>query len=94
MGEEENDVKYPKELKQKVLLRMMTPHNEPVSLLASEFNVSDKTLFAWRRQEWLCGDDAPSDGRNAEQWSGKVKFAVLLETAGLAAAALGEYCRA
>lgn len=94
MGEEENDVKYPKESKQKVLIRMMAPHNEPVFLLASEFNVSDKTLYAWHRHALQTGEVVSGDGRNAEQWSGDLKFAAVLGTVGLAQAELGEYCRA
>ena len=43
------DMGYPKELKQKVLVRMMAPGNEKVSVLAREFNVTEATLYAWRR---------------------------------------------
>lgn len=93
-GEEENDVGYPKELKQKVLSRMMAPGNEAVSALAREFNVTEATLYAWRRSALEAGVCAPGDGRNAEQWGGPAKFAVVLETAALAEAEFGEYCRA
>ena len=85
---------YPKELKQKVLSRMMAPGNEAVSTLAREFNVTEATLYAWRRNALEAGVAAPGDGRNAEQWTGAAKFAVVLETASLAEAELGEYCRA
>lgn len=93
-GAEEYDVRYPKELKQKVLARMMAPGNEAVSALAREFNVTEATLYVWRRSALAAGVVAPGDGRNAEQWNGAAKFAVVLETAGLAEAELGEYCRA
>lgn len=86
-------MKYPKELKQKVLSRMMAPGNEVVSVLAREFNVTEATLYAWRRNALGAGVATPGDGRNAEQWSGSAKFAVVLETAALAEAELGEYCR-
>ena len=91
---EEDDVKYPEELKQKVVSRMMAPRNERVSVLAREFNVTAATLYAWRRIALEAGVAAPGDGRNAEQWRGSAKFAVVLETAALAEAELGEYCRA
>jgi len=87
-------VKYPEELKQKVVLRMMAPRNEAVSVLAREFNVTKATLYAWRRTALKAGIAAPGDGRNAENWRGSAKFAVVLETAALAEAELGEYCRA
>ena len=35
----------------------------------------------------------PGNGKNAEEWSSKDKFGVVLETAGLNEADLGEYCR-
>ncbi len=87
-------MKYPQELKQKVLLRMMPPHNESVAELAKEYHLSDKTLYAWRQTALRSGAVIPGDGRNAEQWASHVKFAVVLETAALAEAELGEYCRA
>lgn len=87
-------MKYPKELKQKVLARMMAPGNERVSVLAREFNVTEATLYAWRRAALEGGMAVPGDGRNAEQWAGSAKFAVVLETAALAEAEFGEYCRA
>jgi len=87
-------VRYPEELKQKVVSRMMAPRNEAVSVLAREFNMTKATLYAWRRVALEAGIAAPGDGRNAEQWRGSAKFAVVLETAALAEAELGEYCRA
>jgi transposase-like protein len=87
-------VKYPEELKQKVVSRMMAPRNEAVSVLAREFNVTKATLYAWRRIALEAGIAAPGDGRNAENWRGSAKFAVVLETAALAEAELGDYCRA
>ena len=73
---------------------MMAPRNEAVSVLAREFNMTKATLYAWRRVALEAGIAAPGDGRNAEQWRGSAKFAVVLETAALAEAELGEYCRA
>jgi transposase-like protein len=93
-GKEEDAVRYPKELKQKVLARMMAPGNETVSVLAREFNVTEATLYAWRRSALAAGVAAPGDGRATEQWAGAAKFAVVLETASLAEAELSEYCRA
>lgn len=87
-------MKYPKELKQKVLSRMMAPGNEAVSVLAREFNVTEATLYAWRRAALQAGVCAPGNGGNAAQWNGVAKFAAVLETAALAEAELGEYCRA
>ena len=93
-GEEEENVRYPKELKGEVLLRMMAPGSETVPALSREFKVTEAVLYAWRRSALEAGRAMPGDGRNAERWSGPAKFAVVLETAGLAEAEVGEYCRA
>ena len=85
---------YPKDLKQKVMSRMRAPENQSVSVLAQEFNIPEGTLYAWRRAALKAGIAVPGDGRNAEAWTGPTKFAVVLETAVLAEAELGEYCRA
>ena len=39
------------------------------------------------------GLPVPGNGKNAEEWSSKDKFGVVLETAGLNEAGLSEYCR-
>jgi hypothetical protein len=87
-------VKYPKEVKEQVLRRMMAPGNESVVSLAAEFNVTKATVYNWRREALKAGVVAPGDGRRTEEWSGAAKFAVVLETAALPEADLGAYCRA
>jgi len=87
-------VKYPKDVKEKALARMMAPTNEPVAKLSRELNVSPWRLYTWRKEALQAGVVAPGDGRNPEAWSGKAKLAVVLETAALSEVELGEYCRA
>ena len=84
---------YPKELKAMVLQRMMAPGNETIGMLAKEFNVTEATLYAWRREALKAGAVVGGTGAVPEQWSGAVKFAVVLETASLPQAELAEYCR-
>ena len=88
-----DNVKYPRELKEKVLMRMMAPGNESISTLAEEFNITEASLYAWRREALKAGVVAPGDGNIPEHWSGAAKFAVVLETAALPQADLAEYCR-
>lgn len=85
---------YPKELKDKVVARMMPPENIPVAELAKEHGVPEATLYNWRKKALEGGVAAPGDGRRPEDWSSSAKFAVVLETAAMSAAELGEYCRA
>ena len=71
----------------------MPPENKIVSELARETGITEQTLYTWRRQLKNQGIAVPGDGKNSEQWSSEDKFAVVLETATMSAAELGEYCR-
>lgn len=73
--------------------KMMAPHNTPIRELARQSGISDVTLYNWRKQARLEGYAVPADGKNAEKWSSADKFAVVVETASLNEAELGEYCR-
>lgn len=67
--------------------------NKLISELARENGISEQTLYTWRRNLKAQGVPVPGNGKNAEEWSSKDKFAVVLETAGLNEAELAEYCR-
>jgi len=84
---------YSVERKEALLRRMMPPEKASVSLLARESGITEQTLYTWRRQVKSQGMVVPGDGKNPEAWSSEDKFAVVLETAGLNASELGEYCR-
>jgi len=72
---------------------MMPPMNKLISELARENGISEQTLYTWRRNLKAQGVLVPGNGKNAEEWSSKDKFGVVLETAGLNEAELSEYCR-
>lgn len=84
---------YSAERRESLVRRMMPPENASVSLLARESGITEQTLYTWRRQVKAQGMVVPGDAKNPEAWSSEDKFAVVLETAGLNAAELGEYCR-
>lgn len=67
--------------------------NKLISELARENGISEQTLYTWRRNLKAQGVLVPGNGKNAEEWSSKDKFGVVLETAGLNEAELSEYCR-
>ena len=71
----------------------MPPSNKPVSVLAREHGISEQTLYTWRRELKSQGVPVPGNGKNAEEWSSKDKFGVVLETAQLNEAELAAYCR-
>ena len=67
--------------------------NKLISELARENGISEQTLYTWRRNLRAQGVPVPGNGKNAEEWSSKDKFGVVLETAGLNETELAEYCR-
>ncbi len=86
-------MKHYSEGKQSVIKKMMPPCNTPISQLVEETGISDGTLYTWRKEARKRGVIVPGDGKNPEKWSSADKFAVVLETASLNEAELGEYCR-
>jgi transposase-like protein len=85
--------RYSAERKEAILRQMMPPTNKLVSALAREHGISEQTLYTWRRNLQAQGVPVPGNGKQAEEWSSKDKFGVVLETAGLNEAELAEYCR-
>ena len=85
--------RYSKEFKESVLKRMMPPNPISVMDLSRETGVSDVTLYKWRKDYRNKGIAVPADSRNSEDWSAEDKLAVVIETAAMNEAQLGEYCR-
>ena len=85
--------RYTKEKKEYALSLMSPPQNLPVTEVSRRTGISEPTLYGWRTQARATGRAVPGDGSNAEDWSAPDKFAVVVETMGLAEAELAEYCR-
>lgn len=71
----------------------MPPNAIPVSQLVRETGVSDVSLYKWRKDYRNRGIAVPRDNSNPEDWVAEDKLAVVIETAALNEAQLGEYCR-
>lgn len=85
--------RYTKELKEHALSLMGPPHNLAVSEVSSRTGVTQPTLYAWRHQARAGGRVVPGDGSQPQDFSAEVKFAMVVETLGLAESELAEYCR-
>jgi transposase-like protein len=85
--------RYSPERKAAVLDKLLPPHNMTVSALAQQEGISEATLYSWRIQTKLEGKPVPGANKTTEQWSTEARFAVIVETATLSQAELGEYCR-
>jgi transposase len=84
---------YQKELKEELVRKMMHPNAQSVAHLSRETGISRPTLYNWRNEYQKRGIAVPADSSNPENWSGANKLAVVIETSGLNAEELSEYCR-
>lgn len=85
--------RYSKEKKEHALALMAPPSNITVAEASARTGVTEATLYAWRNQARAKGRAVPGDGSGPEDWHPEVRFAVVVETMGLAEAELAEYCR-
>ena len=84
---------YPQELKDRLIVRMLAPHNESVAALARETQVPKDTLYGWKKVALGQVTPAPAEAPASVPLSSDDKFAIVLEASRLNAHELGEYCR-
>lgn len=85
---------YPQELKDRMVTRMLAPHNESVAALARETQIPKDTLYGWRAAALGRLNPGPAkETTSGAALSSDEKFAIVLDTAVLNAHELGEYCR-
>jgi len=82
---------YSKEFKDKMVVRMLPPNNEPVSKVSKETNVSIATLNKWKKKHISSGKTLITS--DTDRWSSQEKFMVVMETASMNEAELSRYCR-
>lgn len=85
--------KHSQEKKEHALALMSAPENCSVHEASERTGIPEGTLYLWRNKARAQGSAVPGDGKNPSQWRSEDKFAVVLETAVLSEAELGEYCR-
>ena len=86
--------RYATEREATVLDKLLPPHHRPIPEVAQTEGISEATLYNWLKQARKEGHAVPGSGKaSPESWGGEAKFAVVLETAGMNASELGEYCR-
>ena len=85
--------RYSEEFKETTVQKMMAPNAMSIAQIHRETGVSEPTLYNWRNRARNRGKAVPSDPSNPEQWDGKSKLAVVVETAAFNGHELSEYCR-
>jgi len=61
--------RYSPERKEAVIQKMMPPSNTPISMLIVETEITEATLYNWRKQAKSRGLVVPGDGKSAESCS-------------------------
>jgi transposase-like protein len=84
---------YPDERKEAVLAKMAGPQRKSIPEIAEEENISQATLYNWRKEARIQGRLLPDTDDAPEGWTAATKFNAVLETVPLSEAELAEYCR-
>ena len=83
---------YPPEFKASTIAKMLPPQSRSVRELAQETGIPKDTLYRWRTLAVKADPTAVPSG--AGERSSAQKFAVVLQTSAMDAAAVSAYCRA
>lgn len=85
--------RYSMERKEAVLKKLLPPNNRTVTSVAAEEGISDQTLYNWLKLKRYEGAPVPGRNRAGNEWSAEAKFAAVVETAGMTAEEVSQYCR-
>ncbi len=83
--------RYSSERKAALLKKLLPPINKSVAELARQENISEVTLYNWRKHAKDGGAPVPGDNKLTDEWPAEAKFAVVLETDALSEIELSEY---
>lgn len=84
---------YSEEFRASIAARLLPPNNARVADVVKETGVPKDTLYEWRTRYRNKEGASPYSGKPTNQYSADEKLAVIIETATLNEAELGEYCR-
>ena len=85
--------RYSPERKAAILKKLLPPLNMSVAEVSRQENISNVTLYTWRKQLLEKGVVVPDSQSSPEQWSAEAKLAVVAETLAFSEVELNEYCR-
>ena len=86
-------MKYSKEFKQSIIIKMLPPNHQSISQLIQETGTPEGTLKKWRSEMRKDGFTAPAGVKQSKKWSARDKFSIVIEIAALSEIKLAEYCR-
>ncbi|MCG5496037.1 transposase [Ectothiorhodospira variabilis] len=86
--------RYPDERREAAVAKLLPPYNLSPREVAEQEGVSIATVYKWRKEAREQGRCLPqATGAGTEGWSSKDKFSAVVETAGMNAQEVAEYCR-
>ncbi|MEK4947805.1 hypothetical protein [Carnobacterium sp. FSL W8-0810] len=59
---------------------MMSPQNESVAKLSKEEDITEVTLYNWRKESRVAGVAIPGNNKTSDKWSSQDKFLIVMET--------------
>lgn len=83
---------YSPERKAAPIIKILPPHNYPVSQLSREEGIPIKMLYHWRSEAGISTPSVSAESTHPCKWSREARFAVLVGTASFSAHAVTEYC--
>jgi len=88
------NTKYSEEFKASIIAKLLPPNNASVPDVVKETGIPKDTLYTWRAK-YRNGQSESSSNRNQQSgnFSNEEKLNIVIETASLHEAELGEYCR-
>jgi transposase-like protein len=84
---------YPQERKEAVLAKMCGPDRKAILEIAREENISEATLYNWRKQARTQGRLLPEGHGQPEGWNAASKFNAVVQSMSLSETQLAEFCR-
>ncbi len=85
--------RYSNERKEAVLKKLLPPLNMTVAEVVKQENISQQTLYNWRKRIRSEGKPVPGKTKTSEHWSSEAKLAVVIETATFNEVEISTYCR-
>lgn len=84
---------YPKELRDAVIVKLLSPNSPGPTKVADEFGISFKTVYRWRNMYQQGSNMEDTLKKRPQDWSAEEKFQALMDTANLNEEEMGDYCR-
>lgn len=82
---------YSEEIKASAVKQMLS--GESVLNLSAKLGIANQTLYTWRKRALLNGNTVSNQNKKADNWPAETKLNIVIETAGMNAQDLSEYCR-